>query len=90
MGKTSGFLKGSRELSLPLTQESLLGLLCMTVTLDFNFRTALSIWSDFKRNDFVSQNKNFCLCFPFILFKPSSGIGLFPIGAARETQMHLP
>lgn len=54
MGETSGFLKGSRELSLPFTQEGLLGLLCTMVTPDFNVRTALSIWSDFKRNDFVS------------------------------------
>lgn len=90
MEETSEFLKGSRELSLPLTQEDLLGLLCTTVTPNFNFRTALSIWSDFKRNDFVSQSKNFCLCFPFILFKPSSCVGLLPIGTARETQMHWP
>lgn len=90
MEKTSELLEGSRELSLPFTLEGLLGLLCTAGTPDFNFRTALSIWSDFKRNDFVSQRKHFCLCFPFILFKPSSCVGLLPIGTAREPQMHLP
>lgn len=58
--------------------------------LNFNLKTAFSIWSNFKRNNFVSCSKNFCLWFPFILFKPSSFIGLYPIGTARETQMCLP